>query len=269
MIDRRRVSNSFGRQARDYEQHASVQKRVLTGFQELLKDEGLCPRRILDVGAGTGILLRSLRKVYGDACSVGIDLAWGMSRKARENLGADGRTHILTADAENLPFSAASFDLVISTSTFQWLGELDMAFEEVFRVLTPGGLFCFALFGEQTLHELRDSYRSALADHNSVEEDRTHSFFSRGMAASSLQRAGFDGCRVSSRLDVEVHEDVPALLRSLKRIGAGNASPLTPRGLAGKRIMLDMMKRYKDDFGHSSGIPATYEIIYGLGRKAI
>jgi malonyl-CoA O-methyltransferase len=66
-----------------------------------------------------------------------------------------------------------------------------------------------------------------------------------------------------------VHDDVPALLRSLKRIGAGNASPITPRGLAGKRIMLDMMQRYKNEYGLGSGIPATYEIIYGLGRKAI
>jgi len=65
-----------------------------------------------------------------------------------------------------------------------------------------------------------------------------------------------------------VHEDVPSLLRSLKRIGANSASPITPRGLAGKRIMLDMMERYKDVYEMDSGIPATYEIVYGFGRKA-
>ena len=269
MIDRRKVRDSFGRQAYDYENHASIQKRVLAGFLELLKNEGLHPRRLLDVGSGTGMLLRSLRRVYGDACAVGIDLAMGMSRNARENMESDGRTHILTADAENLPFPDATFDLVLSTSTFQWLAELDAAFGEALRVLTPGGLFCFALFGEKTLYELRASYRSALAALSYIEKDHTHTFRSQDHVKFALTRAGFTGCRVSSTLERETHGDVRGLLSSLKRIGAGNASPIKPRGLAGKRIMLDMMRRYTDDFGNDAGITASYEIIYGVGRKAV
>jgi malonyl-CoA O-methyltransferase len=192
----------------------------------------------------------------------------GMGRKARENLIADGRTHILIADAEHLPFQDICFDLVISTSTFQWLSELDTTFGEVFRVLTPGGTFFFALFGENTLLELKSAYRFALAAHRCSEKDRTHTFLSMDAVTSALTGAGFSDCRVRSQMDIEVHEDVPALLRSLKRIGAGNASPSTPRGLAGKRIMLDMMQRYKDCYGLDSGIPVTYEIVYGFGRKA-
>ena len=269
MIDRRRVRDSFGKRAREYENHASVQKKVLAGFLELLKREGVAPRSLLDVGSGTGMLLRSLRGRYGDVRAVGVDLAIGMSRKAREGLKTDGRTHILTADAENLPFPDSVFDLVVSTSTFQWLSEPDKAFSEALRVLIPGGLFCFALFGEKTLHELRVSYRSALAAHGRAEDDRTHTFLSREEVKSVLEQAGFKGCRVSSRMELDVHEDVPALLRSLKRIGAGSASPATLRGLAGKRVMLDMMQRYKTEYGNESGIPATYEIIYAVGRKAL
>ena len=179
MIDRRRVRDSFGKRAREYENHASVQKKVLAGFLELLKREGVAPRSLLDVGSGTGMLLRSLRGMYGDVRAVGVDLAIGMSRKARESLKTDGRTHILTADAEHLPFPDSVFDLVVSTSTFQWLSEPDRAFREALRVLIPGGLFCFALFGEKTLHELRASYRSALAAHGRAEDDRTHTFLSR------------------------------------------------------------------------------------------
>jgi malonyl-CoA O-methyltransferase len=268
MIDRRRVRDSFGRQAGEYENHASVQKKVLARFLKFLKSEEKAPRSLLDIGAGTGMLLRSLRARYGEASAVGIDLAVGMGRKARENLIADGRTHILIADAEHLPFSAACFDLVLSTSTFQWLSELDTAFGEVFRVLTPGGTFSFALFGENTLKELKAAYRFALAAHQCSEKDRTHTFLSRNAVKSALAGAGFSDCRVSSQMEVELYEDVPALFRSLKSIGAGNASPIAPRGLAGKRIILDMMQRYTDDYGTDSGIPATYEIVYGFGRKA-
>ena len=267
MIDRKRVRDSFGRQAREYDHHASVQKRVLARFLEMLKREGISPRRLLDVGAGTGMLLRSLRTLYGHTSAVGLDLAVGMSRKARENLGTDRKTHFLAADAENLPFSDSVFDLVVSTSTFQWLSDLEPAFGEVFRVLAPGGLFCFALFAENTLHELKASYRSALAARGCLEHDRTHEFHSREDVLAALEGAGFTDRRVSFQQELDLHDDVPSLLRSLKRIGAGNASPPPGRGLAGRRLMLDMMQRYRDVYGKGAGIPATYGIIYGVCRK--
>ncbi len=70
MIDRRKVRHAFGRQATEYDSHAAVQKRAIARFIELLKREELAPRRLLDIGAGTGVLLRSLREVYVDAGSV-------------------------------------------------------------------------------------------------------------------------------------------------------------------------------------------------------
>jgi malonyl-CoA O-methyltransferase len=267
-IDRKRVRESFGRQAPEYESNAPVQKRVLAGFLDLLKGERISPHRLLDVGSGTGMLLRSLREVYGNAFAVGVDLAPGMNRKARENLRSDHHTHLLTADAEHLPLPDACFDLVVSTSAFQWLNELGPAFSEARRVLAPGGLFCFALFGERTLYELRTSFRRAVAAGGQSGIDRTHDFFTLADVESALDRSGFIDCRVTSHQERTMHDDVSALLRSLKRIGAGNASPHTPRGLAGKRIMHDMVSIYRAAYGVEAGIPATYEIFYGVGRKS-
>jgi malonyl-CoA O-methyltransferase len=266
-IDRKRVKDSFGRQARDYESNASVQKRVLTGFLEILKKEHLSPRRLLDVGCGTGMLLRALRECYVNSCAVGVDLAPGMSSEARENLKTDSRTHILTGDAEHLPLLDSSFDLVLSTSAFQWLNELDVAFREAYRVLSPGGVFCFALFGGKTLYELRSSFRRAVAERGPVGKDRTHNFFSLKDVEIALSRSGFSVCRVSSRIELDIHDDVAALLRSLKRIGAGNASLPAPRGLVGKRTMKDLVDSYRETYGGDAGIPATYEIIYGIGKR--
>jgi len=267
MIDRGKVRQAFGRGAAEYDTHAVVQKRVIARFVELLKREDLAPRRLLDIGAGTGVLLRSLRELYGHADAVGIDLSIGMSRTARENLAANGSEFILTADAEQLPFVGASFDLALSTSTFQWLVDLKTAFGEVFRVLAPGGAFCFALFGGQTLHELRTSYRLALTAAGCQWEDRSHTFFTENEVTEALTWAGFGGCRVVTEFDIEMHDNVPSLLRSLKRIGAGSASPITLRGLAGKRVMLDMMETYRREFSRPLGMPATYEVLYGVARK--
>lgn len=269
MIDRGRVRDAFGRQAHEYDAHAAVQKRVIVRFVKILEREESSPRRLLDVGSGTGMLLCALQDLFGDAMAIGVDLAPSMSRTARQKLAGRCNAHFVAADAEHLPFTAEGFDLVLSTSTFQWLTHLDKAFGEAFRVLAPGGLFCFSLFGGRTLYELRNSYREALAAAGCPGADRSHVFLSEGDVVAALERAGFEDCRARSEQDVEIHADVPSLLRSLKRIGAGSASPVGGRGLAGKRLMLDMMERYGKGYGKAAGIPATYEIIYGVGKKPL
>jgi malonyl-CoA O-methyltransferase len=261
-VDREKVRESFHRQAGDYDGYAVVQRRVVEHLVALLQEEGVAPTRLLDIGAGTGRLLARLRQLYPDAMAVGADLALGMCRAAGETLS--GRNvHLVNADAESLPFAAGAFDLVLSTSTFQWLTSLDDAFAEVWRVLAPGGLFCFAIFGEKTLYELRSSYRTA----RRAGPDRTHSFVSEHDVLAALQRARFADPSVVSELEVEYHPDVPELLRSLKRIGAGTAAPITGKGLSERRVMLDMMDAYRGRFGKDGVIPATYEVVYGVGRK--
>lgn len=261
-IDRKKVRASFDRQASDYDEFAVVQRTVVEKLIGLLRAEEVRPRRLLDIGSGTGRLLARLRGSYPHTFAVGADLAFGMCRTAADHLAGSGG-EVVNADAENLPFASGSFDVVISTSTFQWLTHLHSAFNEVARVLAPGGLFCFALFGERTLFELRDSYREALGGG----AGRSHNFFSPAYVLDALQCAGFSGAKVSSELEVELHPDVPALLRSLKKIGAGSASPVAGKGLAERRVMLDMMSVYRERYEKDGSIPATYEVIYGLGRK--
>ena len=263
-IDREKVRNSFHRQAGDYDSHALVQRRVVERLTGELREAKVAPARLLDVGAGTGRLLESLRDLYPEAVAVGADLALGMCRAAALRLAGKG-VQIVNADAESLPFATGSFDLVVSTSTFQWLGSLDRAFAEAKRVLAPRGLFCFALFGERTLFELRGSYQQALMDG----EDRSHSFFSTAEVLAALERCGLDGARAWSELEVEMHADVPELLRSLKRIGAGSAAPVASRGLSQRRVMLDMMEVYRKEHGRDGAVPATYEVVYGVGRKRL
>lgn len=265
-IDRQKVRSSFHAQAHEYDRHAVVQKRVLDRLLRLLPS-GTAPRRILDIGSGTGALLQKLAALYPDSRLTGADMAFGMGLAARERVAGNCRIEFVTADAEHLPFAESSFDLVLSTSTFQWLERLEPAFGELKRVLRPGGRFCFALFGRQTLHELRDSYRSAIEKVGAGALDRTHSFKDSDDVAAALGVAGVEAEYLISELEVEDHPDVPHLLRSIRRIGAGNANPGGSRGLAERRVMMTMMEEYQRTFGTDSGIPATYEVIYGVGRK--
>lgn len=265
-ISRQKVRNSFHEQAHEYDRHAVVQKRVLERLIHLMP-QNLMPGRILDIGSGTGALLQRMAAIYPESILTGVDMAFGMAETARGKVAGNQSVQFVTADAEHLPFDGQSFDLVLSTSTFQWLEHLEPAIRELRRVLKPGGHYCFALFGSRTLFELRESYRNALQIAGEGLADRSHNFKSPDDVAAALGVAGLEAEYLISELEVEEHPDVPHLLRAIKRIGAGNAAPEGSRGLSGRRVMLIMMEEYKRLFGREKGVPATYEVIYGVGRK--
>lgn len=267
-IDRTRVRRAFTAHAGDYDRHAVVQPRVVARLLDQLRAAEGCPDRILDIGTGTGRLLRELAGLYPGARLAGLDLAQTMAATARATCSGN-EVWVAAGDAEALPFVPAAFDLVVSTSTFQWLEQLDTAFGEVLRVLQPGGRFVFALFGRQTLYELRSSYREAHELHGRGHERRTHTFAEAADVAAALARAGFQGIDCRSELEVETHPDVATLLHALKRIGAGNAASGPAPGLAARRIMLTMMELYARRYGTAAGVPATYEVIYGVCRKPV
>jgi malonyl-CoA O-methyltransferase len=266
-IDRNRVRDAFERHATEYDLHAGVQRRVIDRITGLLHELPIAPRRVLDIGSGTGLLLKKLAGIFPQARLVGLDLAFGMCLAARANQPEKLSLSHLTGDAEALPIRDHAFDLIVSTSTFQWLGELDRVFAEAFRALAPEGRFLFAMFGEKTLFELRGSYRKAWEKGGRGPEERTHNFPFLSGVGTALDRAGFTDVQVISENEVEFHCDVPALLRSLRGVGAGNAAPVRSRGLAERGVMVEMMDIYQRDYGVDGVIPATYEVIYGVAGK--
>ncbi len=89
------------------------------------------PRRVLDLGTGTGSVARIVAARFPDADVVGADFSQGMLDEARRRTDSS-RVRYEHADAERLPFEDASFDLVT-------LANMIPFFDELARVVDPGG----------------------------------------------------------------------------------------------------------------------------------
>ncbi len=109
----------------------------LRGSMELLRPwlEEERPRRLLDVGCGTAVLLESLREWRMEPERyAGVDPSLGMLRRAAERAGG-----VVGGAAEALPFRAGAFDTVVSASAFHYWSDPRAGLAEARRVLAPGG----------------------------------------------------------------------------------------------------------------------------------
>jgi ubiquinone/menaquinone biosynthesis C-methylase UbiE len=95
------------------------------------------PAGILDVGCGTGRLLRKLHDRWPTINLVGIDSSEGMASRARELTPS---ATIYLASVEHIPLESASIDLVTSTMSFHHWTEQVLGVQEIKRVLSKGGI---------------------------------------------------------------------------------------------------------------------------------
>jgi len=138
------------------------------------------PRRILDVGCGTGNNALRLGR-FGRV--VGLDPSSAALSYCRIRL--DGRAGLSAGTMARLPFADGSFDVVTAFDVLEHDGDPESCIREVRRVLKPGGLFFASV----------PAYRFMWGDHDRV----AHHFkrYQRGEVSRLLAGAGFQVVRLT------------------------------------------------------------------------
>ena len=96
---------------------------------------------VLDIGCGTGRLLDRLASEEPTLQATGLDFSGEMIRQARAHNRHRPRIIFIEGNATALPFAENQFDAVFNTLSFLHYDSPEQVFQQVSRVLRPGGRF--------------------------------------------------------------------------------------------------------------------------------
>ena len=267
-LERAAVRRFFDRASGHYGDAAVLQAQVREELLDRLRLIAVEPEVVVDLGSGPGMAARALAKAFPRAEVIAADIAPGMLRAARRHAGLLRTFHRVAADACRIPLKSGSVGLVFSNLMLQWCESQDRVFEEVQRILKPGGFFAFSTFGPQTLWELRAAW--AAVDAN----PHVHDFVDIHDLGSALSRAGFQEPVLDIDRVIRRYHDPGVLMRELQSIGARNASSARARGLTGRDKFRRMLAAYDAESPRGNAgdpaysVSATFEIIYGAAWAA-
>ncbi len=269
-VDRRQVARRFSRAAAGYSTGDFLAREIDRRMAERLDYVRLEPRRILDLGCSRGGSFTHLQQRYPQAALYGVDLALPMLQGWKPKpslpralwrrwLGSEAQVpRPVLADVAQLPFQAASFELVWSNLLLHWLEHPLPVFAEASRSLTPGGLFMFTTLGPDSLHELRAAFADGAA--------HTQRFTDMHDLGDMLLEAGFADPVVDMEKITLTYDTLDALFADLRAAGSSCAMTARRHGLFTPRRLAAVKAAY-ESARLAGKLPATFEVVYGHAWK--
>lgn len=166
------------------------------------------PACVLETAAGSGVVARALAPRLGaDARYVVTDLNQPMLDYAATRQGADGRIEWRQADALELPFGDAAFDVVCCQFGAMFFPDRIAGYAEAHRVLKPGGRLVFNVWDRIEENAFADDVTNAVAAVFPHDPPRflartPHGYHDIALIREELSRAGFAGIAIDTRAKV-------------------------------------------------------------------
>jgi len=169
----------------------------------------------------------------------------------------------VVVDEETLPFEEGSFDAVVSAGSMHWINDLPRALREVNRVLKPDAPIVAAMFGGDTLYELRTSLQLAELERMGGVSPRVSPLADTRDMGGLLDKAGFKLLTIDVDDVVIDFPDIFALMVDVQAMGEGNAVLGRKEGQVSRGVLMAAQGIYKELHGNEDGsLPATFRVIY-------
>jgi SAM-dependent methyltransferase len=198
----------------------------------------------LDVGCGTGILTELILDGFSPAAVTGVDCAEAQIAHARQR-GLAQRADLRVGDAQSLPFSNSSFDVVASALTINFIPDRDLAVSEMRRVVCSTGLVAGCVWGfaseSSPSWPLRAGMRSIGLDVPDVPGSKESSL----AAFSALfERAGFSDVEATSIVVRGVFADFDEFWRAQTPNYARTTKMITELGEGARAQLMDAVRAH-------------------------
>ena len=169
-------------------------------------------------------------------------------------------------DTETLDLKTAAHDLVVHAMCLHWANDPVGQLTQARLALKPNGLFLGALFGGQTLHELRRCLAEAETQVTGGLSPRVAPMGEIRDLGALLQRAGFALPVADSQSLTVSYENAFKLMADLQAMGEGNALDARLRHPTRRAVLIRAAEIYAETFtGPDGRITATFEIVHLAG----
>ena len=174
--------------------------------------------------------------------------------------------HII-GDDEFLPIKDNVLDLIISPLSLHHANDLLGALIQSQYSLKSDGLFIGALFGGETLHELRQSLQQAEMEIYGGISPRVAPFADIKSLGGLMQRTQYALPVIDSEKVIVEYSDFTKMLHDLRYMGESNVLLEKKSTPVSKKFWKRAEEIYKEQFSENDKFIATFEIIFLLGWK--
>jgi malonyl-CoA O-methyltransferase len=254
-INKELLANRFSTASDLYEDATPIQSKMAQNlFNEVLRlTFGKNIRNILELGCGSGRLTKKLVKEFPRSKITAIDIAPNMVDLAKTK---SPTVNFIIGDIEKVVFDfEEKFDLIISNATIQWFENKQKTMQQINNLLEQSGVLAIATFGDKTFYELSKSFAESYLKHDL--EVRSHVV---KMPSVATWKTIFSNEKVSEEIFTQTFPSVREFLKSIQSAGAVNSAK--ENSTIPKKVLLDMMKYYAENFTDENEVLATYHVCY-------
>ncbi len=166
-------------------------------IRKIVEDVDFTGKRVLDIGCGTGGIGLFLTEQYAPASFTGIDVENGLIVRANADAGRRGlqdKATFVCVEPGPLPLDAGAFDVVFSKDAMVHIADKESLFQEIFRVLSPGGIVAACDWMSSTDGPFSEELKAYIAL-----EDLGFGMASPDRYEQAMKAAGFLDVRMTDR----------------------------------------------------------------------